>query len=539
VGIATVTDPSNAADDAPVDLLSADLRARLERCSILPTMPAVAIRVLNLCQSEDLDLKQIADAICQDPALSAKVLRLVNSPAFGLRQEVRTVQHALALLGLNAVRTLALSFSLVRDLRKGQQAGLQTYWKRSIIAAVAARELANALRFPAPDEAFLAALLQDIGILALGRVAGREYEEVAAQAGDDHERLAALEIEAFGADHAAVGGWMVQSWKLPRPLCHAVMRSHRDQPALDRHLPEDVRKLATLVRVAALVADIWVRPEPGECATLAREVAFAELPFNPLTFEAALTKTAAAVPTVGTLFDLQIGTAEEIAGILEQATETLVMVSFRTSRQIDSAREAIDNLQAKARVLEEASQRDKLTGLYNRGRLDSYLMEEFATALRSGKPLSVIIADVDHFKRVNDTLGHQAGDRVLVTVAQALGGRLRPRDLVARYGGEEFVLVLPETDAAGALVVAERIRQKIEAARTPVEGAAPVAVTLSFGCATIPGHQLSTSAELLAAADRALYAAKRAGRNRVMVADDGPGVAPTGGAASGTWRTAS
>lgn len=539
MGIAPVIDPSNGAGDASAELLSPDLRARLERCSTLPTMPAVAVRVLNLCQSDDLDLKQIADAICQDPALSAKVLRLVNSPAFGLRQEVRTVPHALALLGLNAVRTLALSFSLVRDLRAGQQSGLQTYWKRSIIAAVAARELANALRFPAPDEAFLAALLQDIGVLALGRVAGRQYEEVAAQAGDDHERLAALEIAAFGADHAAVGGWMVESWKLPRPLCHAVTRSHRGQPILDRDLPEDVRKLATVVRLAALVADIWVRREPGECATRAREVACAELNFNPMTFEAALTKTAAAVPTVGALFDLQMGTAEEITAILEQATETLVMVSFRTSRQIDSAREAIDNLQAKARVLEEASQRDKLTGLYNRVRLDAYLAEEFATALRSGKPLGVIIADVDYFKRVNDTLGHQAGDRVLVTVAQALGGRLRPRDLVARYGGEEFVLVLPETDAAGVKVVAERIRQKIEAARTPVEGAAPVAVTLSFGCATLAENHLSTSAELLAAADRALYAAKRAGRNRVEVAAGDTGAAASGAPAPGAWRTAS
>ncbi|HEY4185142.1 MAG TPA: HDOD domain-containing protein, partial [Polyangia bacterium] len=332
------------------ELLSAELKSRLERCSTLPSLPAVAVRVLNLCQSEDLDLKQIADAICQDPALSAKVLRLVNSPAFGLRQEVRTVPHALALLGLNAVRTLALSFSLVRDLRKGQQSGLLLYWKRSIVAAVAARELALALRFAAPDEAFLAALLQDIGILALGRVAGREYEELAGRAGDDHEQLAALEKAAFGADHADVGGWMVATWKLPRPLCQAVAHSHRDDPSRDEQLPQEVRTLAGIVRVAALVADIWVRTEPGPCATLAREVAIPTLGFNPMSFEQILTKTAASVPHVAALFDLQMGTAEEITGILEQATETLVMVSFRASRQIESAREALDNLQAKARV---------------------------------------------------------------------------------------------------------------------------------------------------------------------------------------------
>src|SRR4029078_2007118 len=149
---------------------------KLEQYSTLPTLPAVGIRVLQLCQSDDLDLAQIAATIGKDPALSAMVLRLVNSPVFGLRNEVRTVPHALALLGLNAVRTLALSFSLVRDLRKSQQTGLATYWKRSIISAGPGRELGVALKFPAPDEAFLAALLQDIGSLALGRVAGKEYE---------------------------------------------------------------------------------------------------------------------------------------------------------------------------------------------------------------------------------------------------------------------------------------------------------------------------------------------------------------------------
>ncbi|MES1209404.1 MAG: HDOD domain-containing protein, partial [Pseudomonadota bacterium] len=183
------------------------LKAKLEQCSTLPSIPAVAVRVLNLCQRDDLDLLEIADAVGNDPALAAKILKLVNSPVFGLRQEVKTISHALALLGVNAVRTLTLSFSLVRDLRKSQQKGLQSYWRRSIVSAIAAKELSAAMRFPAGEEAFLAALLQDIGILALGRVCGRDYDRVAAGAGDDHLLLADLERAAFGADHAEVGAW--------------------------------------------------------------------------------------------------------------------------------------------------------------------------------------------------------------------------------------------------------------------------------------------------------------------------------------------
>jgi diguanylate cyclase (GGDEF)-like protein len=503
---------------AGVPQLQPDLQARLELCSTLPTLPAVAVRVLQLCQSDDLDLKQIANTISQDPALSAKVLRLVNSPVFALRQEVRTVPHALALLGVNAVRTLALSFSLVRDLRKGQQAGLQTYWKRSIVSGVAARELAVALRFPAPDEAFLAALLQDIGILALGRVAGKDYEKIAVRAGDDHLALARLEREAFGSDHAEVGAWMLGTWRLPETLRVAVAFSHRTADELQRAgLHEDVRRLASIVRLSGLMADIWARANPVAPTAILKEEVARSVGLAPEELEPVLARTAAAMPEVAALFDLQLGTPDEIASVLDRATETLVMVTLRASRQIDSARAAIDNLQQKTRVLEEASQRDKLTGLYNRARLDTYLADEFAIAQRIGKPLSVIMADVDHFKRVNDTYGHPVGDRVLLAVAAALGGRLRTKDLVARYGGEEFVLVLPETDAAGALVVAERIRQKVERTPHEITGAASFSVTVSFGCATLGPAAFGTGSELLNAADQALYAAKRAGRNRVVL----------------------
>ncbi len=494
------------------------LQDKLERCSTLPTLPAVAIRVLQLCQSDDLDLGQIAATIGTDPALSAKVLRLVNSPVFSLRNEVRTVPHALALLGLNAVRTLALSFSLVRDLRKSQQVGLAAYWKRSIISAVAARELAVVTRFAAPDEAFLAALLQDIGMLALGRVTGRDYEFVATAAGDDHVRLAELERAAFESDHAEVGAWLLGTWKLPEPLRRAVAASHvrvRDLESLNQH--SDLVGLARIVRLSGLLADIWVRADTTTATEVLKEEAtdFAEL--TPAAIETVLTRTAAAMPQVAELFDLKLGTADEIGSVLDQATETLVMVTLRAARQIDSAHEAIDSLQHRTRVLEEASQRDKLTGLYNRARFDALIVEEFAIAHRTGKPLSVIMADVDHFKRVNDTYGHAAGDKVLVAVSEALRGRLRPRDMVARYGGEEFVLVLPETDAAGSAVVADRIRKNIEAARHELGGTEFLSVTMSFGCATLGPAIFGTGADLLAAADQALYAAKRDGRNQVVL----------------------
>jgi len=503
------------------------LRERLERCSTLPTLPAVAVRVLELCRRDDLDLGQIAATVATDPALSAKVIRLVNSPAFGLRQEVRTVPHALALLGVNAVRTLALSFSLVRDLRRPQRDGMRTYWRRSIMAAVAARELGAVVRGTDRDEAFLAALLQDIGVLALARVTGAAYEAVAAEAGTDHARLAACERAAFGADHAEVGAWLAGAWRLPEPIRVAIAISHGSEdadPSGGAPAPgAGVLRLGRVVRVAGALADIWVRSDAAPATRLAREVAAGALGLSGADLEPVLSRMAAAMPQVASLFDFELGSVDEIGSVLEQASETLLMVSMRASRQADSARAAIDDLQERARLLEQASQQDKLTGLANRARLDVYLGEELGGARRSGQPLSVVMADVDHFKRVNDSYGHAAGDRVLVSVAAALGGRLRPRDLAARYGGEEFLLVLPETDAAGAAAIAERVRQRIEAATHDVgEESPPIRVTISLGCATLaPEAPFADAAALMAAADQALYAAKHAGRNRVVSHDAG------------------
>ena len=168
-------------------------------------------------------------------------------------------------------------------------------------------------------------------------------------------------------------------------------------------------------------------------------------------------------------------------------------------------------------MLEEESQRDPLTGLANRGRFDSFLATETRQAAHSAKSLSLIMVDVDHFKKVNDTHGHPAGDKVLAGVASILKASLRPRDLVARYGGEEFALVLPDTDAAGAMVVAERARKLIEGAAHSIATEQTLRVTASLGCATSGGREPFLSpGELVESADRALYTAKRGGRNRAV-----------------------
>lgn len=168
-------------------------------------------------------------------------------------------------------------------------------------------------------------------------------------------------------------------------------------------------------------------------------------------------------------------------------------------------------------ALQEASRRDALTGAYNRRYLDERLQGEFAFARRHRTLISVILLDVDHFKRVNDTFGHLAGDAVLRELTAHVMQQIRTEDVLARYGGEELVVICRETEGSRASVLAERIRATIELLRIVHDGKA-IPVTISGGVACGPTASDAAPSALLRRADEALYAAKRAGRNRIIVA---------------------
>jgi diguanylate cyclase (GGDEF)-like protein len=179
------------------------------------------------------------------------------------------------------------------------------------------------------------------------------------------------------------------------------------------------------------------------------------------------------------------------------------------------------NLERLAANLNELATVDALTGCTNRGVFEAVLQHAVERGHREAAPVSLIVIDVDHFKQVNDLHGHPAGDAVLRGLAATLRTRLRASDPFGRLGGEEFGVVLAGTDAAAASHVAEDLRATVEATAVGVGDGKHLGITISLGVSTADSRSRQTRESLFAQADRALYEAKRAGRNRVAIAPSG------------------
>jgi len=190
------------------------------------------------------------------------------------------------------------------------------------------------------------------------------------------------------------------------------------------------------------------------------------------------------------------------------AAVTIMSVIFEYSRK-----RANNELLELAQKLKKSARTDDLTGLSNRRDMRERLLNEVARSFRTGRPFSIVMCDIDHFKKVNDTYGHECGDDVLVTLSALLKEGLRQQDVLSRWGGEEFLVLLPETDLPGGRTIAERLRQSVEQNHFEYQGN-PFKVTMSFGVHA--PKVINEIDALIKMADQFLYEAKNQGRNRVI-----------------------
>ena len=200
--------------------------------------------------------------------------------------------------------------------------------------------------------------------------------------------------------------------------------------------------------------------------------------------------------------------------LIDQAKETLMLRNMQLIRQSDCLLDESKDLEDRTRALEERASRDGLTGLYNRAYLDEVIEKEFEMAKAHDWPLAIMFIDLDHFKHVNDTYGHQAGDDILVETARVLSKGTRDDDVVARFGGEEFVIVLRGCGEKPARVLTERMVNTFRKTKHPIKGSEEIVVTASIGFAVMgDGNNFADVKALINAADVAVYEAKSQGRD--------------------------
>ena len=279
---------------------------RLKKCQTLPSPPWVALEILDLCREEVPDIQRIATVITQDPALASHVLRVVNSPFYGLRNEVDTISHAMMLLGANSVRTLALSFSLIQGLRRDETAAMElpNYWQRCLISAVACRALGGWLQMPNEEGLFLVGLLQDVGMLALRESYAELYTDLVTQADGSHEHLLELERAEFGFGHGEVSGWLAQEWNLPEIYQSCLRFSHElEHP----EAPVDLLSFIKLAALSGMVADIWVGKDSSTAAERAKTAAVELAGMGEQEFLTVLSRIAEAQGEVGRVFKINLG----------------------------------------------------------------------------------------------------------------------------------------------------------------------------------------------------------------------------------------
>jgi len=490
--------------------MSPELITTLSLCRNLPSPPAIAMRIIQLAQDPEADIGTVADVIALDTALSARMMRIANSPLYASRRRIENLGQALTMLGLNATVSLALGFTVTQGLTgpgEGQDLR-ERAWRRSILSALAASLLGQARGLRKAEELMLAGLLQDIGVLALAQAEPERYLPLLRQAADN-DALVALEREHLACSHADVGAWIAEAWALPRYLVESIARSEQPEATEDT--------FQACVAVSGAVADIWLSRDADAAREHALQLVNTRLQLDSAQFDQVLARISEALPDIGALFETTLFSPARVQQLIDHAQELATLRNLREMQDAAQARKRADEFEARANRLAEQAHRDALTGVLNRRQLEAVLEQEFLRATRHGWPLSVAFIDLDDFKKINDAHGHLMGDQVLRMFASKLQEQLRNSDTVARFGGEEFIALLPNTTEPVALEVVRRVLANI--VNTPMaelEGG-PLFVTFSAGVATQGGYErFADVQDLLKAADDVLYRSKNLGRNRVI-----------------------
>jgi two-component system cell cycle response regulator len=477
----------------------------------LPSLPMVAMEVLDLTSRSDVNLREIERAIERDQAISARVLRTVNSSYYGLSTRCGNIRQAVAFLGLDTVKSLVLGFSLVNFVEDDRENEVTfdfiDYWRRSFFCASTARTLAEMtgsdLRVD-PDEAFMAALVQDIGMVALWRVHGDRYLQIVDMAGNEHQGITAIERRILETDHTDIGAEMARRWRFPDSIVSAIESHHRSFSSMNENDP-----LTRIVRIACAAETIIDSSVNSPASALQR-------------FERQVTGWFRMKPNdVHELLRTSTRRAEELSATLDIDTGSVPSIDEILSRA-DEARSGLTS-GLPPEVEEQATDIDDVTSLPRRTRLITDLETAFSSCGGTGS-VAIFLLGLDEVRSLNERMGDSGGDSALSHVADCVReftASCRGRVGAYRFVGAEIAVMIEGIDASSALVMAEELRLNIACrparigSRNGDSEFSSVHVTIGVGLHRA-GRLTTTSPDgLLRSSMCALAAGRRLGGDRV------------------------
>ena len=472
----------------------------------------IALQIVRESLAPEASLPELAKLAESDPGFAMRIIAVVNSPAFGPQRHVSDVRQAVSMVGIRGLRGIGMSLAL-SDMVPVGDAG-RILLGNSLRRAVASQLLAQLMGQKEVDEFFTTGLFLEVGLLSRARDdldGAAEVARLPALHRTMHERAAGL------PDHPTAGAALAATFMLPAHVEAAVLQHHAETP------PEALS--SRVAWAAERLAAIWEGGDAVQNRKAAIDAALA-LGLSADDAQTALKNLPDLVVAAATAFDRDVGPQQSVESILVDVNRSLLEMT----QNYDAAVRRLETLLAEKELLGKQlveantqltrlASTDALTGLANKRALEEALTRDLARAERDQTWLTIVISDIDFFKKVNDTYGHLTGDEVLRQVGRAFGSKLRGGDLAARYGGEEFLLILPGSNVVGGKIAAERLRKSIE--ELTMQGPnGPFHITSSFGVASVCGPGCGGKIkDLISRADTALYAAKHGGRNRVVAAE--------------------
>jgi len=483
----------------------------VQSIEVISGHPRVALELIELSRTPNVEVADYAALIGTDVSLSGRILGLVNSACYAPEDEIMTVERALCTLGLRQARVIALSHC-VASLHQAlaiQGESARSLWAMSMTKGIAARKVAEQLGLEELDAAFTAGLLQDMGLALLHSLDPQAMIEIHARIDSCLERTLQAEVEHFGLNHSEVGQRMADKLNLPDFYRRAIESHHG--------CPDDLLRRAEGLELAVGVAgllphrhDNWSGRSMDYLASIVEE----RLPGHD-----SLEEFLVEVQDELADLDRQLGTSStEVPDLLDgliyasqvHAQESLQTVANNIWLREDSSslNERLHNAKRAHEEAEQRADRDPLTQLFNRHGWDRRARVTLRQAGDDESSLGVAFFDLDHFKELNDDLGHAAGDTFLQEVGRRMTEAVREDDLICRWGGDEFVVLFVGADATDCLEAARRVKEHVQA-RPVVIGGQGLRVSITAGFVSVEAGEKGLSlSELLQVADEQLYKAK-------------------------------